>query len=469
MRLGPAMLAGLSPAVGRFDYPRDEQAVGIIHLGLGAFHRAHQATYTDDALNAGDRDWAICGVSLRSSYVRAQLMPQGGLFSVTERAGKSDSTRIIGSVQRVLVATEQAEAVVAAIAAPTTQIVTLTVTEKGYQGSVSGGLALAGAEIGDDLRNPEKPRTIYGFLAAALGARRAAGLPGLTIISCDNLADNGRRLETYLSQFLEVSDPSLRAWFDRECSCPSTMVDRIVPATTNEQIDNLQRQLGFRDEAAVMTEPFTQWVIEDRFVGPRPRWELAGAQLVAEVKPYEDAKLRMLNGAHSALAYLGLQEGHTFVHEAIADPKIRDLVTRLMLDEAAPTLPVTAGLEPSKYAAVLIDRFSNSALAHRLDQIAMDGSQKLPQRWFPTLRIHQREGRQCPAILEALGAWIRYLHPGPRRVIDPMAESLAEIWITKGADQIATALFGVDGLFAKSWKASDAELEILRKRAKTSN
>ena len=215
-----------------------------------------------------------------------------------------------------------------------------------------------------------------------------------------------------------------------------------------------------------MTEPFTQWVLEDRFVGLRPRWEIAGAQFVGDVKTYEDAKLRMLNGAHSALAYCGLQRGHTFVHEAIADPVIGPLIKRLMLDEAAPTLPTTAGLQPAAYAAQLTERFSNPALAHRLEQIAMDGSQKIPQRWFPTLRAQQREGRQCPAILEGLAAWLDHLRPGSSKVMDPMAETLADLWRTQG-QEMPHALFGRGGLFAEGWTATDADLKFLSFRLAT--
>lgn len=461
MRLAPSRLEAVPSEVGRFQYARDQQDIGIVHIGLGAFHRAHQAVYTEEAMNAGDRNWAICGVSLRSAAVREQLRPQAGLFSVTERDGASEATRIVGAVRAVLTGTDEPQAVIGALGRSTTQIVTLTVTEKGYLATADGELSTDLPDLSHDLAGGSQPRTLYGFLAAGLAVRRSVGLPGLTIVSCDNLAGNGVRLGRYLAQFLDRTDPSLRAWFDRECACPSTMVDRIVPATTEAQIDEVERRLGVRDEAAVMTEPFSQWVIEDRFAGPRPRWDLGGAQFVADVTPYEDAKLRMLNGAHSTLAYVGLQRGHTYVHEAIADLPIRDLVTRLMLSEAAPTLPHTPGLDPTRYAAQLMERFSNSALAHRLEQIAMDGSQKIPQRWFPTLSVHQREGRQCPAILEALASWVRHVQPGSRDVSDPMSDTLAEIWRQAGSGGVARALFGPAGLFASGWTATESDLAFL--------
>jgi len=448
----------------RFSYDREAQPIGIVHLGLGAFHRAHQAVYTDAAMDAGDRGWAICGVSLRSIAARDQLEPQGGLYTVTERDGDGERTRLMGAIRSVLVGSEDPNTVMEAIASPATRVVTLTVTEKGYHSAVGGGLDVDAPDVADDLSSGPRKRTVFGFLADGLARRRTAGLPGLTLVSCDNLSNNGPRLAENLAQFLDVVDPALRRWFEDKCSAPATMVDRIVPATTPEQVDALEARCGFRDEAAVFTEPFSQWVIEDRFAGPRPRWEAGGAQFVFDVKPYEEAKLRMLNGAHSALAYLGLQRGHTYIHQAIADPRIRPLIKRLMLIEAAPTLSPTPELHCDDYAFRLLERFANPALDHRLDQIAMDGSQKIPQRWFPTLRYHQKSGLQCPAILESLAAWLLHVRLGPPAVADPLAETLATIWRDAGNKQVATALFGRGGLFASAWTATVADLDFLQRR-----
>ena len=461
MRLRPALLESLPSSVGRFAYDRDAQAIGIIHLGLGAFHRAHQAIYTDRAMSAGDRDWAICGVSLRSPAVHDQMVPQECLYSLTERGEAGEATAIVGSIRSVVVGREDPAAAVAALVLPTVRIVTLTVTEKGYHTSIGGGLAADSADIAHDLSGAPDTRTIYGYLRDGLARRRAAGLPGLSIISCDNLADNGPRLAAGLAQFLDRADSSLRQWVEAECSTPATMVDRIVPATTAEQVAGVEARLGCRDEAAVLTEPFSQWIIEDKFAGPRPHWDAVGARLVADVKAYEVAKLRMLNGAHSALAYLGLRQGHTFVHEAVDDARIRPLISRLMLDEAASTLPQTPGLDPQAYARDLMERFANPCLDHRLEQIAMDGSQKIPERWLPTLRFHQREGRQCPAILTALAAWILHVRPGGHTVADPMAETLAEIWRQAGAQGVVRSFFGSNGLFAGDWEASPADIAFL--------
>lgn len=449
MRLSKTTLDRLPADITRFGYDRSAQAVGIVHFGIGAFHRAHQAWYTDLAMDAGERDWAICGVSLRSESVARQLNPQDGLYTLAERA-ETSTTRLIGSVREVLTAGHDREAVIARIAAPECRIVSFTVTEKGYARASDGSLDLALAEA-----------SFYPLLGKALAQRQAADLPGVTLLCCDNLPDNGRTLTRLLGQWLEARALDLAGWVERECACPGTMIDRIVPATTAADLGALEAALGLRDEGAVFTEPFSQWVIEDRFAGPRPAWDQVGAQLVSDVAPYETAKLRMLNGAHSALAYLGLERGHEFVHQAIADPELRALTERLMLLEAATSFTAAPGQDLAGYADALIDRFANPALQHRLMQIAMDGSQKIPQRWLETLASHQRHGNRCPAILEALAAWLRHVRGDARSVDDPMAERLAALWAEAGSGGIAAALFSVGGLFAHVWEADEGTLAEL--------
>ena len=441
MRISAATSGQLPATVERFSYDRDAQQVGIVHFGIGAFHRAHQAWYTDRAMDAGDRDWAIMGVSLRSAGVAEQMNPQDGLYTVVERSSAGDAARLIGSVREVLVGPRDPAAIAARLAAPTTHIVSLTITEKGYCRAPDGSLDHALAGEG----------SIYRYLADAMGARRAAGTAGFTLLSCDNLSGNGEQLERLMGEYLDRHAPDLRAWFDAECTCPSTMVDRIVPATAPEDLAALEARLGLRDEAAVMTEPFSQWVIEDRFAGPRPRWEAVGAQLVADVMPYETAKLRMLNGAHSALAYLGLERGHTFVHQAIADPALRPLIERLMRDEAATSFVAAPGQDLGAYATDLLARFANPALNHRLAQIAMDGSQKIPQRWLATLADHRANGTRCPAILAALGAWLRHVRGDQRPVDDPLAETLAQSWQGTDLAGAAQRLLGPGGLLGGTW------------------
>jgi fructuronate reductase len=452
VRLSPETLSRLPASVDRFSYDRNAQSTGIVHFGIGAFHRAHQAWYTDLAMDGGDRDWGILGVSLRSPNVGRQLNPQSGIYTVSERGMAGDRVRVVGAVQGVLMARNEAEDLIAAIASPATRIVSFTITEKGYCRSPTGSLDFS---LADEC-------SIYRFLAAGFRQRRGLSLPGLTLLSCDNLADNGARLAALVGEYLHRVDRTLAVWFERECTCPATMIDRIVPATTDMDRDAVADALGgVRDEAAVITEPFSQWIIEDRFAGPRPAWEKVGATLVADVAPYEKAKLRMLNGAHSALAYLGLERGYRYVHEAVADPQLRSLVLALMRSEAAPTVDRAPGQDLEEYAVQLLQRFDNPALDHRLSQIAMDGSQKIPQRWLATLSDNRPIGRQCPAILRALGAWLRHVRGDSGFVDDPLAEQLAAAWRGNDLAGVAREVFGPAGPLPGVWDFEAKDLSLL--------
>jgi fructuronate reductase len=426
-------------------YDRAAKRIGIVHFGLGAFTRAHQAWYTDRAMEAAGGDWMIAGVSLRSAAVGEQLNPQGGLYTLAERSGEGTALRIIGSVARVLLAPEEPEAIAALLAAPTTHVATLTITEKGYCRDARGDLDFTLAD----------KSSIYHHLGTGLARRRQAGGTGLTLLSCDNLADNGRQLQRLLLTYLAARDPGLAAWTRSHCTFPNSMVDRIVPATTPEDRAQVTAMVNLRDEGAVVTEPFSQWVIEDSFAGPRPAWDQVGAQIVADVTPFETAKLRMLNGAHSALAYCGLRAGHSFVHEAVGDPALRALVDHLMRHEAAPTIEAAPGQDLDAYADALLRRFQNPALNHRLIQIAMDGSQKIPQRWLTTLASNQRKGRDCPALRTAIAAWIAHIGGANvarwGKVEDPMAERLAAIVHQAGTQDALAALFGPQGPLASDW------------------
>jgi fructuronate reductase len=452
VRLSSRTLEWLSSDVERYKYDRNTHQSGIVHLGIGAFMRAHQATYTDDAMVGGDLDWMTTGVSLRSPAVHDQLSPQDGLYFVGEKSSAGTRYRLIGAVRNVLVAPHEPREVIAALADLSTRVVTITITEKGYRRNPVGSLDLRSEDVTHDIAGPRMPRTIYGFLAEALARRRAAGAAGLSLICCDNLSGNGEVLRSLLREFLSRYDPDLVGWFEANCTCPSTMVDRIVPATTKEDRALAEQATGLRDEGLVVTEPFSQWVIEDRFAAGRPRWEAGGAQFVKDVAPFETAKLRMLNGAHSAIAYLGLERGHEFVHQAATDPIIRPLVERLMLHEAAPTIDAVPGQDLAAYASELLTRLANPALEHRLVQIALDGSHKIPQRWLATLAASRREGRDCPVILQSIGAWLRHVRGDNGPVDDPMAEELKAIWETAGETHIIEAVFGPAGPLSSDWR-----------------
>ena len=408
-----------------------------MHFGLGAFARAHLADYTDKATAAGECGWMIDGVSLRNGRVAEQLNPQSGLYTVTERGAERSKTRVIGAVRGVMVAGRDDGRIIDAIAAPSCKIASFTVTEKGYCRGADGSLDCDLASEG-----------FYPLVADGLARRKTAGLPGLTLLSCDNLPHNGRILGQLVAQWLDHEKPELASWFTETCRTPATMVDRIVPATTADDLTELTASIGVRDEGAVFAEPFSQWVIEDDFAGMRPRWENYGAQIVRDVGPFETAKLRMLNGAHSLLAYAGLARGHAFVHEAVADPWIASLVERLMREEAAPTIVTAEGQDLDAYANDLLARFANPSLVHRLTQIAMDGSQKIPQRWLGTLADADE---RCSAILTGIAAWLVHIERG-NDLDDPWADKLrVAACAREGVAARMEAVFGHEGLLRSDW------------------
>ncbi len=325
----------------RPSYDRTSLRSGIVHLGLGAFVRAHMATYTDDVLAGSAPNaipWGITGVSLKRPDQRDRLAPQDGLYTALQRDGDTARARIIGCVRDVLVAPENPASVIAAMAAADCRIVSLTITEKGYcHDPATGRLVAAHPDIIHDLAAPEAPRTAMGLIVAALRQRRAAGLAPFTVLCCDNLPHNGRLVAALVQDFAAVSDDTLANWIATNVAFPSTMVDRIVPATTDQDILDVAQITGLRDAAPVVHEPFRQWVIEDHFVdGLRPDWQNAGAELVADVTPHEHAKLRLLNGAHSALAYLGYLAGRETIADAVADDVLRRYVHGLWHDEIIP-------------------------------------------------------------------------------------------------------------------------------------
>lgn len=406
-RLSSSSLHALPGNVARPAYDRAAVRPGVVHLGIGAFHRAHQAVAFDDALNAGDLRWGIVGASLRSPQVREQMTPQDGLYTLLVRDGETARRRIIGAVGRVIVASEDPQALLDALTSPDTHIVTLTVTEKGYKlDPVTGMLIEDDPQLAADLVSLESPETAPGFLVAALGQRRARGLPPFTVISCDNLPHNGSRLRRAVLGLAVRHDPDLARWIEAEGAFPETMVDRIVPATTADDIAALAEELGVEDQAMVKTEPFFQWVIEDRFCGPRPDFG-AGVKLTAAVAPWEEAKLRLLNGAHSGIAYLGGLAGIGHVHEVLALPEARAFVEALW-DEAQTTLTPPPELDVAAYRRELMARFDNPALRHGTRQIAMDGSQKLPQRLLASIAARLEAGQSIGVLSLAVAGWIRW-------------------------------------------------------------
>ncbi len=452
MRLSNATLAGLPATVQRPAYDRSAVTPGIVHLGVGAFHRAHQAAYVDACLAAGEHGWGIVGASLRSRDTRDALGPQDGLYTLAVREDAGEDLIVIGSILSLLAAPESPEALLAAMVDPGVRIVTLTITEKAYLRNAAGDLDAAHPDIVADLADPAHPKTAHGFIVEALARRRAAGTPPFTVLSCDNLPNNGVTTRRVIMQFAALRDKDLGRFVADEVAFPSSMVDRIVPATTDADRARVSASLGVTDAWPVLTEPFMQWVVEDRFPAGRPDWERFGVTMVADVTPYEEMKLRLLNGAHSSIAYLGQLLGRETVAEAFADPAIRHFVDGLWQDFIA-TLPKDAGLDTADYIQRLASRFANTALRHRTAQIANDGSQKLPQRIVAATLDRMDEGLPISRSAFVLAAWITALaaRATPPAFTDPLDGALAPV-LASGDDKaaLADAVFERAGFAAAS-------------------
>ncbi len=429
-RLSPDVLDDLGNEVLRPAYDRSRVTPGILHLGLGAFHRAHQAVYTDAVLKKAD-DWGIIGVSLRSERVAEQLNPQQGLFSLLSEDGLHRDLRVIGSILRVLVAPQQPDSVNAAFRDPAIRVVTLTVTEAGYclaRARQSLDTSLPGVQA--DLAQPEQARTVIGLLARGLKQRLDAGGAPLTVISCDNLANNSRKLHAALVDYLAQAWPEVLPWLAERVRFPCSMVDRIVPAQSEAALARQAQLLGLRDEAAIATEPFSQWIIERDFATPIPDWEFGGALLVDDITPYEAIKLRLLNASHSAIAILGQLAGRETVADVMADKALRGFIETMMNQELMPALSTPRGFDLPGYRDQLLLRFGNPRLQHRCAQIAMDCTEKLRQRWLPTLGTQQGDS----LLLRALAVWCYLVMDTDIEINDPRQDTLLAIRASDAGD-----------------------------------
>lgn len=446
-------VSDVSGAVALPGYVPGEHGVGIVHLGMGAFHRAHQAVYTDTALAVAGGDWRTTGVSLRRPDVAEQLNPQNGLYSLLERGTDHTSVRIIGSVANVLVGAPDRNAIQSALTAPQTRIVSLTVTEKAYGiDRLSGTVDPSHPAVAADLAAPQHPTGVLGILVAALQIRRDQGFEPFTVLCCDNLPDNGALIRAGVVDFARQQNPDLARWIEDQVTFPSTMVDRITPAATERTRTDARNLIGCEDPAAIETEAFSQWAIEDNFCAGRPAWEAAGALLVSDVRPYELMKLRMLNGAHSMLAYSGFLTGCTYVRDVMRHGDLAKLVDRHLL-AAQTSLPDQLNFDLGRYRAELIARFANTSIAHRTEQIAMDGSEKIPQRLLmPAGDAVLAQGDFAPFAF-AVAAWMRYClgrhETGAAYALnDPReAEIRNALQGSTNANDISAALHGLPRLF----------------------
>ena len=383
--------------------------IGIVHFGTGAFHRAHQAVYTHDVLARSGGDWRILGVSLQSTQVADDLNGQDGIYTLAIRQENGLDLQLIKSIASVEAAVRSKTNIFRILASPDTHIVSMTVTEKAYGiQRETGKIDTSHPAIANDLENPEDPSGIIGMIVLGLKLRKEQGVKPFTVLCCDNLPQNGDLVKQGVLDFaMAIDEEQLADWIGEEGAFPNSMVDRITPATTQDLVEEVSQALGVKDRVPIETEPFSQWVIEDNFVTLRPEWEEAGALFVSSVEPYEHMKLRMLNGTHSLIAYMGFCSGHKYVRDVMADEKLLPLIKN-HIKAAAQTLKPLEEILFDEYAAQLIERFKNPNIAHETYQIAMDGSQKMPQRIFQPAVDALNKGLSLEPFALATAAWIYY-------------------------------------------------------------
>ena len=452
-RLSNATLDQVRSGVQAPAYDREATRIGVLHFGPGAFHRAHQAFYFDRML-ARDPGWAISAVSLRSDDVRAALEPQDGLYSLTEREAEP-SIRIIGAIREVLTAPRSPDAVLARLADPGVRIVSATVTEKGYCLTPAGDLDLDHPAVRQDLRRALPPQTLVGWLVEGLRLRRLAGHAPPMVISCDNLSGNGERFRRSAIQFADaLGQDDLARWIEGEVAFPDTMVDSITPATDDALRTEAAERLGLVDAWPIQRERFVQWVVADELGEHAEAFAAAGVTVASDVAAFERAKLRLLNGAHSTLAYVGLGLGFETVFEAMSDPALNGFVERMMRQDMAATLAPTAGFDPDAYIGQILARFRNPAIVHKLSQIAWDGSQKLPIRLLATIADALAAGRPVDRLVVGVAAWMQFVRRqalAGSTIVDPLASELAAVGQRcsgVAADDVA-AFLAVRAIFAR--------------------
>ncbi|MBB6404673.1 mannitol dehydrogenase family protein [Arthrobacter sp. AZCC_0090] len=427
---------------------------GIVHLGLGAFARAHTAVFTERAMAAtGEPEWGIVGFTQRSDAVARQLAPQDGLFTVTERGSGAAPLRIVSSVTEALSGRDNPGTVAERIASETTKVVTLTITEKGYRiDPRTGGLNAADEHVQSDLAG-RPPLTAIGQITRGLQQRSRTDAGPITVVSCDNLPGNGeltrKLVHAFAAALPSVESGPLMSWLEMNVTFPNTIVDRMVPATTRGDLDAVERELGLRDEAAVVAEPFQQWVIEDNFASRRPRWEDAGALFSTDVAAWEAAKLRLLNASHSMLAYLGLASGKTTISDAVGEDAFLAACSRMMSEDVLPTITLPVGLDGETYCAQVLGRFANPALGHTTAKVGSDGSQKIGLRLLSTVRGNFDAGREPRWAALAVAAWMRHVATtSAGRLDDPLAAELhAALPSRRTAATVVPALLGCRSIF----------------------
>ena len=417
------------------SYKRDALKVGIVHLGVGAFHRSHQALYLDDlAEGHGVNDWGICGVGImpQDKAMKEALHKQSCLYTLVEKSGAQSSARLIGSLVKYIFGYEDPAAVFDVMADPNTKIVSMTATEGGYCFSAkTGELDLNNESIRHDLGNPQKPRTIFGYLTEGLDRRKRAGLPPFTVLSCDNIQGNGHVTKRTLLAFCKQRDPQLADWIEKHVAFPNSMVDRITPATTDAERQFVRDTYGLDDACPVICEPFRQWVIEDKFCHGRPALEKVGVQFTGNVEPYEKMKIRLLNATHSAMGYLGYLMGYRFIYEIAQAQEFTPYLTSLMDVEVTPLLEKVPGVDFAEYKRSLMQRFANETIKDPALRICMDGSGKMPKFVLPSINEQLERGGPIRRLTLCVASWCRFLSGVDEQgaeipIQDPQAERLKQ-------------------------------------------
>ncbi|MCS3470201.1 mannitol-1-phosphate/altronate dehydrogenase [Pseudomonas sp. JUb42] len=472
MKLNKQNLSNLGPGVAVPAYALGDRRQGIAHIGVGGFHRAHQAFYTDSLMNTGEGlEWAICGVSLREEDRKnyQALKDQDFLYTLFELGDTPDTeTRIIGAMSDMLMSNDGDLALIDKLASPDIRIVSLTITEGGYCIDDSTGEFMSHLpQIQHDLDHPATPKTVFGFLCAALAKRRAEGTPAFTLMSCDNLPHNGAVTRKALLAFAALRDRDLHDWIAANVSFPNAMVDRITPMTSSAHRLQLHDEKGIDDEWPVVCEPFVQWVLEDKFVNGRPAWEKVGVQFTDDVTPYEEMKIKLLNGSHLALTYLGALKGYRFVHETMNDPLFVEYMRTYMDLDVTPQLAPVPGIDLTDYKQTLIDRFSNQAIADQLERVCSDGSSKFPKFTVPTINRLILDQANLDRASLVVAAWALYLQGSKGengveyKIVDPRAD------FCKGlvADQalLTQRLLGVEEIFGAAIPQSAAFIASFEK------